>query len=78
MCFDLCGYRAKARRSRMDKKIEEARREFNAVLDYVAKGALGREIHEVEAGIYQRLLLLGRFPWSYSFWPLGQETPGRS
>ena len=44
----------------MDKKIEEARQEFNSILDYVVGAALGREIDEVEDGIYRRLLRLGR------------------
>jgi len=44
----------------MDKKIEEAHKEFNAILHYIVHMAMGREIHEVEAGIYRRLLRLGR------------------
>lgn len=44
----------------MDKKIEEARQEFNSILDYIVGVALGREIHEVESGIYRKLLRLGR------------------
>lgn len=44
----------------MDKKIEEARQEFNAILDYIVGAGVGQEIHEVEAGIYRRLLQLGR------------------
>jgi hypothetical protein len=44
----------------MDKKIEEAQQEFNAILHYIVHMAMGREIHEVEAGIYRRLLRLGR------------------
>jgi hypothetical protein len=44
----------------MDKKIEEAREEFNSILDFVLKEALGLEIHEVEDRIYRRLLRLGR------------------
>ena len=44
----------------MQEKIEEARREFNAILDYVLHGAMGREIHQVEEGIYRMLLRLGR------------------
>lgn len=44
----------------MQEKIKEARREFNAILDYILQGAVGREIHEVEEGIYRRLLRLGR------------------
>jgi hypothetical protein len=44
----------------MQEKIEEARREFNAILDYVLQGAMEREIHEVEDGIYRMLLRLGR------------------
>ena len=42
------------------EKIQEARREFNAILDYILQEALGLEIHKVEHGIYQRLLRLGR------------------
>jgi len=44
----------------MQEKIEEARREFNAILDYVIHGAMGREIHQVEEAIYRMLLRLGR------------------
>jgi len=44
----------------MDRKIEEAQQEFNAIVDYILKSALGLEIHEVEYGIYRRLLRLGR------------------
>jgi hypothetical protein len=44
----------------MKEKIEEARLEFNGILDYIVQGAMGQEIHEVEEGIYRRLLRLGR------------------
>jgi len=44
----------------MDERIEQARSEFNAILHYVLEGAMGREIHEVEEGIFHRLLRLGR------------------
>lgn len=44
----------------MNGKIEEARQEFNSIIDYIFEAALCREIHEVEYGIYQRLLRLGR------------------
>jgi len=44
----------------MNEKIEQAQREFNAILDYVLGGAMHREIHEVEVGIYRMLLRLGR------------------
>jgi hypothetical protein len=44
----------------MEQKIEEARREFNAILEYVIDRAIGREIHEVERSIYRMLLGLGR------------------
>lgn len=44
----------------MERKIEEARREFNSIVDYILGAALCREIHEVEYGVYQRLLRLGR------------------
>ena len=44
----------------MEQKIEEARREFNAILEYVLNRALGVEIHEVERSIYRMLLGLGR------------------
>ncbi len=40
----------------MEKKIEEARREFNSIGDYSVRAALGLEIHEVEKGIYRRFL----------------------
>ncbi len=44
----------------MQEKIEEARREFNGILDYILQEAMGLEIHRVEDGIYRRLLRLGR------------------
>jgi hypothetical protein len=44
----------------METKIEEARAEFNAILDFIIKAALGLQIHEVEEEIYRRLLRLGR------------------
>jgi hypothetical protein len=44
----------------MDKKIEEARQEFNSIVDYILGAAVCREIHEGEDGIYRRLLRLGR------------------
>jgi hypothetical protein len=44
----------------MDGKIEEARQEFNAIIDYIVKSAVGVEIHKVESGIYRKLLRLGR------------------
>jgi hypothetical protein len=44
----------------MEEKIAEARREFNAILEYVLTGASGLEIHEVERSIYRMLLRLGR------------------
>ena len=44
----------------MEKKIEEARAEFNSILDFVVRAALGREIHEVEEDLYRRVLRLGR------------------
>jgi hypothetical protein len=44
----------------MEEKIRQAREEFNAILEYVLEKALGREIHEVEEGIYRMLLRLGR------------------
>lgn len=44
----------------MDKKIEEAREEFNAILDYIVQSAKCREIHEVGSCVRVRLLRLGR------------------
>jgi hypothetical protein len=44
----------------MEQKIEEARREFNAILEYVLDKAIGREIHEVERSIYRMVLGLGK------------------
>ena len=44
----------------MEKKIEELRQEFNGILEYVIGAALDLEIHEVEEGIYRKLLRLGR------------------
>jgi hypothetical protein len=44
----------------MQEKIEQARQEFNSILDYIIGEAMGLEIHRVEDGIYRRLLRLGR------------------
>ena len=44
----------------MEKKIEEARAEFNGILEFIIRAALGRQIHDVEEDIYRRLLRLGR------------------
>lgn len=44
----------------MEEKIDEARSEFNAILEYILQAAMGLEIHEVEDGIYRRVLRLGR------------------
>jgi hypothetical protein len=44
----------------MEDKIDEARREFNALLEYLLGAALGFEIHKVEEEIFRRLLRLGR------------------
>lgn len=44
----------------MQEKIEEARREFNAIVDYILQEAMGRGIHQVEEGIYRMLMRLGR------------------
>lgn len=42
----------------MQEKIDEARQEFNAILDYILEEAIGLEIHKVEHEIYRRLLRL--------------------
>jgi len=44
----------------MEKKIEEARAEFNGILEFIVRAALGLQIHEVEEDICRRLLRLGR------------------
>lgn len=44
----------------MQEKIEEARREFNSILDYILSEAMSLQIHKVEGGIYRRLLRLGQ------------------
>jgi len=44
----------------MEEKIEEARSEFNGILEFIVRAALGLQIHEVEEEIYMRLLRLGR------------------
>lgn len=43
----------------MEKKIEQARQEFNAILDYVVNGARGSQIHQAEEAIYRMILRLG-------------------
>jgi hypothetical protein len=44
----------------MEEKINEARRQFNAILDYVLAAAIGSEIGEVERSIHRMILALGR------------------
>jgi hypothetical protein len=44
----------------MEEKIQQARAEFNTILDFVTGAALGQEIHEVERSLYRMLLNLGR------------------
>lgn len=44
----------------MEEKIHEARKQFNAILDYVLVAAIGSEIHEVEKSIHRMVLALGR------------------
>jgi hypothetical protein len=44
----------------MEKKIKELQQEFNGIIEYVIGAALSLEIHEVEQGIYRKLLRLGR------------------
>lgn len=43
----------------MEGKINEARKQFNAILDYVLVTGLGSEIHEVEVSIHRMVLALG-------------------
>ena len=62
----------------MEVKIDEARREFNAIIEYVVKAALGREIHEVEEGIYRRLLGLGRILLELFLMATGTGNVGKS
>jgi hypothetical protein len=56
----------------MHEKIEEARREFNTILDHILQDAMGLEIRRVEHGIYQRLLRWGGFFLSSLYWPQAQ------
>ena len=44
----------------MEEKINEAREQFNAILDYVLAAAIGYEIHEVEISIHRMVLALGK------------------
>jgi hypothetical protein len=44
----------------MDRKIEEARQEFNSILDYIVRSAKSQEIHQVEECLFRMLLRLGR------------------
>ncbi len=44
----------------MEKNVMQARTEFNDLLEYVTTGSVGSEIHNVEFGIFRRLLGLGR------------------
>jgi hypothetical protein len=44
----------------MHDKIDQARREFNALLEYLLGTAQSFEIHKVEEEIFRRLLRLGR------------------
>ncbi len=44
----------------MEKKLMQARSEFNGLLDYVTTGSSRSRIHEVELGIFRKLLELGR------------------
>jgi hypothetical protein len=62
----------------MQKKIEEAQREFNAILEYVCQRAVGREIHEVEDSIYRMLLRLGRLLLEIFVLSMGTGKIGRT
>lgn len=44
----------------MEEKINEAREQFNAILDYVLAAATGSEIAEVEISIHRMVLSLGK------------------
>lgn len=44
----------------MEKKLMDAHEEFNNLIEYVTVGSTGSEIHDVELGIFRRLLGLGR------------------
>lgn len=44
----------------MDKKIDEARQEFNAILEFIIQSARSQEIHQVEESLHRMLLRLGR------------------
>ena len=44
----------------MEEKIQQARHEFNTILNFVNEKALGQEIHDVERSLYRMLLQLGR------------------
>jgi hypothetical protein len=44
----------------MEEKINEVKRQFNAILNYVLSAAIGSEIHEVEGSIHRMVLALGK------------------
>jgi hypothetical protein len=62
----------------METKIEEARAEFNAILDFIVRAALGLQIHEVEEEIYRRLLRLGRILLELFVFAVGTGKSGES
>ena len=62
----------------MDDKIEQAQREFNAILDYVLQGAMDREIHQVEDRIYRMLLRLGRILLEFFVLSVGTGKMGQT
>lgn len=62
----------------MEKKIEELRQEFNGIIEYVIGAAVSLEIHEVEQGIYRKLLRLGRMLLELFVLAVGTGKTGES
>jgi len=62
----------------MEEKIQQARQEFNTILDFVTERALGQEIHEVERSLYRMLLQLGRILLELFVVSVGTGKQGRS
>jgi hypothetical protein len=62
----------------MEEKIEEARQEFNSILQWLVSLAVGCEVHEVEEGLYKRLLKLGRILLEVFILAVGSGKQGRA
>lgn len=61
----------------MEEKIQQARREFNTILDFVVEKASGQEIHEVERSLYRMLLRLGRILLEIFVFAVGTGKQGQ-